>query len=46
MRLDRTLERLRDYGITLRREKCHIGQREVIFFGYVFSKECMYQDPE
>jgi hypothetical protein len=46
VRLDRTLERLRDYGLTLRREKCHIGQKEVIFFGHVFSKEGMSPDPE
>ena len=26
VRLDKTLERLREYGITLRREKCHLGQ--------------------
>ena len=45
-RLDRTLERLRDYGVTLRKEKCHLGQREVIFFGHVFSKEGMSPDPE
>ena len=45
-RLEKTLQRLQEYGLTLRREKCKLGQSEVIFFGHVFSKEGMSPDPE
>ena len=40
------LHRLQEYGITLRREKCKLGQPEVIWFGNVFHKQGMSPDPE
>ena len=45
-RLQAVLERFRDAGLTLRREKCHFGQREVKWFGQIFSEEGMSVDPE
>ena len=33
-------------GLTLRKEKCHLGQREFIWFGMVFSEEGITADPE
>ena len=44
-RLEGTLKRLQDYGLTLRKEKCHIGKGEVILFGHVFKKDGMSPDP-
>ena len=35
------LHRLQEYGITLCREKCKLGQPEVIWFGNVFHKQGM-----
>ena len=40
------LHRLQEYGITLRREKCKLGQPEVIWFGNVFHKQGMSPDPD
>ena len=40
------LERFREAGLTLRREKCHLGKPEVRWFGMIFSKEGMSPDPE
>ena len=39
------LKRLREYNITLRREKCHFGQPEVLWFGNVYSCQGMSPDP-
>ena len=44
-RLRAVLERFRQYGITLRREKCKLGQPEVLWFGNVFSRQGMSPDP-
>ena len=44
-RLDAVLKRLREYNITLRREKCHFGQPEVLWFGNVYSCQGMSPDP-
>ena len=46
MRLQAALERFRDAGLTLRREKCHFGQQEVKRFGHIFSEEGMSVDPD
>ena len=45
-RLRAVLERFREAGLTLRREKCHLGKSEVRWFGMIFSKEGMSPDPE
>jgi hypothetical protein len=45
-RLCTVLERFREAGLTLRREKCHMGKAEVKWFGMIFSKEGMSPDPE
>ena len=37
-RLLAVLHRFKEYGITLRSEKCRLGQTEVIWFGNVFNK--------
>ena len=33
-------------GIILRPNKCHLGQPQVKWFGYIFSKDGMLPDPE
>ena len=45
-RLEKVLERLMEYGLTLRKNKCQFGVEEVIWFGMVFSKQGMSPDPE
>ena len=40
------LERLQVNGITLRKEKCHFGVPEILWFGNTFSKHGMSPDPE
>ena len=40
------LQRLYDYGIRLRKEKCKLGQQSVMWFGHIFSKQGMSPDPE
>jgi hypothetical protein len=45
-RLEAVLERFREAGLTLRREKCHFGQQEVKWFGHIFSEEGMSVDPD
>ena len=37
-RLLAVLHRFKEHGITLRREKCRLGQTEAIWFGNVFNK--------
>ena len=44
-RLLAVLHRFQEYGITLRREKCKLGQPEVTWFGNVFHKQGMSPDP-
>ena len=45
-RLRAVLERFQEAGLTLRREKCHLGKAEVKWFGMIFSEEGMSPDPE
>ena len=40
------LHRLQEYGMTLRREKCKLGQPDVIWFGNVFHKQGISPDPD
>ena len=44
-RLRKVLQRCMDFGLTLRKEKCKLGQPEVLWFGFVFSKQGMSPDP-
>ena len=44
--LENTLSVLEDNGITLRPQKCYLGQTEVKWFGNIYSKEGMSPDPE
>ena len=44
--LTEVLRTLQDKGITLRPDKCHLGQPQVKWFGYIFSKDGMSPDPE
>ena len=46
VRLEKVLERLQEYGMTLRRGKCQFGVTEVKWFGQVYSKQGMSPDPE
>ena len=45
-RLAALLERLQEYNITLRREKCKFGVPEVKWFGHIYSKQGMTVDTE
>ena len=45
-RLQAVLERLQTTGMTLRKEKCHFGVPEMLWFGNTFSKQGMSPDPE
>jgi hypothetical protein len=44
--LREVLTRFRQEGLTLRREKCHLGQSKVKWFGMVYTKHGMSDDPE
>ena len=44
-RLKQVLQRFREAGLTLRKEKCQLGQKEVKWFGMIFSEEGMVADP-
>ena len=44
-RLKQLLQRLEEWGITLRREKCCWGRPEILWFGKVYSKEGVSIDP-
>ena len=45
-RLEALLARLKEYGITLRKEKCQLGVQEVKWFGNIYSHQGMSPDPE
>lgn len=45
-RLKAVFERLESHGLTLKREKCHLGKTEIKWFGYIFSSQGMSKDPE
>ena len=45
-RLGMVLERLQEYGMTLRLEKCQFGVQEVKWFGMIYSKHGTSPDPE
>jgi hypothetical protein len=45
-RLQAVLEGLQTKGMTLRKEKCHFGVPEILWFGNIFSKQGMSPDPE
>ena len=45
-RLRKFLERIQEHGLTLRKEKCRFGVREVTWFGMVYDKDGMRADPE
>ena len=45
-RLQKVLERFREYGLTLNKKKCQFGRESVVWFGHVFSKDGMSPDPE
>ena len=40
------MHKLQEKGITLRPNKCHLGQPQVKWFGYIFSKDGMSPDSE
>ena len=40
-RLEKVMQRLMEYGLTLRKEKCKFGKTEVLWFGNVFTKQGM-----
>ena len=46
IRLQQVLERFKQAGLTMRKEKCKMGKQEVTWFGHVFSKQGMSPDPE
>ena len=46
LRLDALLERLEQYNLTLRKEKCQFGVPQVKWFGSIYSKQGMSPDPE
>ena len=46
VRLQALLERLQEYNITLRKEKCQFGVQEVKWFGHKYSKQGMAVDPD
>ena len=39
MTLETALQRAKDYGITLNRDKCQFGMQELEFYGYRFTSE-------
>ena len=45
-RLEKVLQRLQEYGMTLRRGKCQFGVTEVKWFGQLYSKQGMSPDPD
>ena len=44
-RLRAVLERFREAGLTLRRDKCKLGQPEVMWFGHLYSRLGMRAGP-
>ena len=45
-RLKKVFERFLEAGLTLRKEKCKLGKQEVVWFGYMYSRQGMSPDPE
>ena len=45
-RLEKVFQRLLQYKLTLRPEKCKLGRKQVKWFGNIYSKEGMSPDPE
>ena len=45
-RLDAVLQRLQEFGLTLRLKKCQFGLPEVKWFGNIFSNQGMSPDPD
>ena len=45
-RLRAVLERFRGAGLTLRKEKCKLAQTQVVWFGMVYTKHGMSENPE
>ena len=43
--LRRLLYRLQEKGFTVNRKKCEFRQKQIIFFGYVFSTKDILPDP-
>jgi transposase InsO family protein len=43
--LKATLQRLREKGLTLSREKCEFNKRSISFFGHIFSEKGLAPDP-
>ena len=46
LRLRAVLERFREAGLTLRKEKCQLSQTQVKWFGMIYSEQGMSEDPE
>ena len=46
VRLREVLARFKKAGLTLRKEKCHLGKPEVKWFGMVYTEHGMSDDPE
>ena len=44
--LTEVLHALQEKGITLHPDKCHLGQPQLKWFGYIFSKDGISLDPE
>ena len=44
-RLKALLQRLAERGLTLRKEKCRFDQTYILWFGYLFTPEGMFADP-
>ena len=46
VRLQALFERVAKFQLTLRPEKCNLGQQEVKWFGHIYSGQGMSPDPE
>ena len=44
-RLDKVLTRLEENGLKVKRKKCHLLQREVVYLGHIVSKNGISVDP-
>ena len=44
--LEALFQRLLEYGIRLRKEKCKLGKQAIMWFGHIFSKQGMSPDPD
>ena len=45
-RLQEVLQRFQKAGLTLRKDKCKLGRKEVKWFGQLFSAAGMRADPD